>query len=101
MNKPVDLEIGSKSPLFSCLDSAGNTHDLETYMKQGKKVILYYYPRDSTPGCTNQACNFRDNMARLTSEGYVVLGVSKGSESSHEKFIANQDLNFPLLIVME
>ena len=101
MNNPVDLKIGSKSPLFSCLDSAGNTHDLEAYMKQGKKVILYFYPRDSTPGCTNQACNFRDNMARLTSEGYVVLGVSKGSESSHEKFIANQDLNFPLLMDMD
>ena len=98
MTSPVTLEIGTKSPLFSCQDSAGNMHDLQTYMSQGKTVILYFYPRDSTPGCTKQACDFRDNMARLASENYVVLGVSKDSESSHEKFITKKELNFPLLM---
>ena len=98
MNKPVTLEVGEKSPLFSCLDSAGGKHELESYMDQGKSIILYFYPRDSTPGCTKQACDFRDNMARLVQEGYIVLGVSKDSESSHEKFITKQELNFPLLM---
>ena len=101
MNTPVTLEIGTKSPLFSCLDSAGNNHELESYMAQGKNVILYFYPRDSTPGCTKQACDFRDNMARLAQKDYIVLGVSKDSESSHEKFITKQDLNFPLLMDMD
>ena len=98
MNKPVTLEVGEKSPLFSCLDSAGGKHELESYMDQGKSIILYFYPRDSTPGCTKQACDFRDNMSRLVQEGYIVLGVSKDSESSHEKFITKQELNFPLLM---
>ena len=98
MTNPVDLTVGDQSPLFNCLDSSGQRHDLEEYMKDGKNVILYFYPRDSTPGCTTQACDFRDNIARLTQHGYVVLGVSKDSESSHEKFIAKQDLNFPLLM---
>ena len=94
MSKPITLEIESKSPLFSCTDSSGIQHDLEAYMKQGKNVILYFYPRDSTPGCTKQACDFRDNMARLSNEDYIVLGVSKDSMKSHEKFIAKQELNF-------
>jgi len=98
MTNPVDLTVGDQSPIFNCLDSSGQRHDLEEYMKDGKNVILYFYPRDSTPGCTTQACDFRDNIARLTQHGYVVLGVSKDSESSHEKFIAKQDLNFPLLM---
>ena len=98
MSKPITLEIESKSPLFSCTDSSGTQHDLEAYMEQGKNVILYFYPRDSTPGCTKQACDFRDNMARLSNEDYIVLGVSKDSVKSHEKFIAKQELNFPLLM---
>lgn len=98
MTNPVNLTIGDQSPLFNCLDSSGQRHDLEEYMKESKKVILYFYPRDSTPGCTKQACDFRDNIAQLTQHGYVVLGVSKDSESSHEKFITKQDLNFPLLM---
>ena len=98
MSTPITLEVGSKSPVFSCIDSAGKSHNLETYMKDGKKVILYFYPRDSTPGCTKQACDFRDNLAILANEEYVVLGVSKDSEKSHEKFITKQELNFPLLM---
>jgi peroxiredoxin Q/BCP len=98
MTTPVELSTGDKSPLFNCLDSSGQRHDLEEYMKDDKKVILYFYPRDSTPGCTKQACDFRDNIAQLAQHGYVVLGVSKDSESSHEKFITKQNLNFPLLM---
>ena len=67
-------------------------------MADGKSVILYFYPKDSTPGCTTQACDFRDSMARLNQGDYVVLGVSKDSGKSHDKFIAKQNLNFPLLL---
>ena len=98
MTTPITLEVGDKSPTFTCIDSAGKEHNIESYHADGKSVILYFYPRDSTPGCTNQACDFRDNMARLNNENFVVLGVSKDSEASHEKFIAKQELNFPLLM---
>ena len=67
-------------------------------MEDGKSVVLYFYPKDSTPGCTTQACDFRDSMARLNKGDYVVLGVSKDSAKSHDKFIAKQELNFPLLM---
>jgi len=70
-------------------------------MGQGKTVVLYFYPRDSTPGCTTQACDFRDNMMRLQSSDMVVLGVSKDSTPSHEKFITKRELNFPLLVDTE
>ena len=93
------LELGDKAPNFSLNDQNSLSHQLSDY--KGKWVILYFYPRDSTPGCTTQACNFRDNMARLTTEGYIVLGVSKDSEKSHEKFITKQELNFPLLMDKE
>ena len=101
MTNAVTLEIGNHAPTFTCKDSTGNEHDLATYGAEGKTVILYFYPRDSTPGCTNQACDFRDNMGRLNNDDYVVLGVSKDSETSHEKFIAKQELNFPLLMDTE
>ena len=98
MSDAITYEIGSDAPRFSVMDSAGTQHDLETYMAAGKTVILYFYPRDSTPGCTTQACDFRDNMALLQTKDIVVLGVSKDSEASHEKFISKQELNFPLLM---
>ena len=98
MAEPVTLENGDLSPKFSALDSKGVKHDLDEIMATGKSTILYFYPRDSTPGCTTQACDFRDDMARLVSEGYQVLGVSKDSAKSHEKFIDKQELNFPLLM---
>ena len=98
MSEAITLEVGQSAPRFSCIDSQGNMHDIESYMEQGKSVILYFYPRDSTPGCTKQACDFRDSMARLNNGDYVVLGVSKDSAKSHDKFIAKQDLNFPLLM---
>ena len=98
MSEDINLETGQSAPRFSCLDSVGNEHDLEQYMADGKNVILYFYPKDSTPGCTTQACDFRDSMARLNQGDYVVLGVSKDSGKSHDKFIAKQELNFPLLM---
>ena len=98
MSEAITLEVGQSAPRFSCIDSQGNMHDIESYMEQGKSVILYFYPRDSTPGCTKQACDFRDSMARLNNGDYVVLGVSKDSAKSHDKFIAKQDLNFTLLM---
>ena len=98
MSDAITYEIGNDAPRFSVMDSAGKQHDLEAYMAAGKTVILYFYPRDSTPGCTTQACDFRDNMALLQTEDIVVLGVSKDSEASHEKFISKQQLNFPLLM---
>lgn len=98
MSDAITYEIGSDAPRFSAMDSAGTQHDLEAYMAAGKTVVLYFYPRDSTPGCTKQACDFRDNMALLQTKDTVVLGVSKDSEASHEKFISKQELNFPLLM---
>ena len=98
MSDVINLEVGQAAPKFSCLDSSGEKHSLEQYMKDGKTVILYFYPKDSTPGCTKQACDFRDSMSRLNNGDYVVLGVSKDSAKSHDKFIAKQDLNFPLLM---
>ena len=98
MSDVINLEVGQAAPTFSCLDSNGNNHSLEQYMNDGKSVILYFYPKDSTPGCTTQACDFRDSMSRLNNEEYVVLGVSKDSAKSHDKFIDKQNLNFPLLM---
>ena len=101
MSEPVTHANGGKSPRFSAHDSAGQLHDLEGYMADGKTVIIYFYPRDSTPGCTKQACDFRDNMATLADNDVVVLGVSKDSQKSHAKFIDKQKLNFHLLLDTE
>ena len=98
MSETVQLETGSQSPQFSAVDQNGTTHTLSDYMAQGKSVILYFYPKDSTPGCTTQACDFRDNMAQLNQGDYVVLGVSKDSSASHQRFVDKQELNFPLLV---
>ncbi|MEC7097652.1 MAG: peroxiredoxin [Candidatus Thermoplasmatota archaeon] len=98
MDEVLTLEIGQAAPNFDCVDSKGNPHSLKQYMTEGKSVILYFYPKDSTSGCTTQACDFRDSMARLNKGNYVVLGVSKDSAKSHENFISKQDLNFPLLM---
>jgi len=98
MSEPVNLEADQPAPPFSCADQNGKIHSLQDYLDQGKTVILYFYPKDSTPGCTTQACDFRDNMARLNGEDFVVLGVSKDSETSHQKFVEKQELNFPLLM---
>ena len=101
MSEAITLEVGQSAPRFSCTDSQGDTHDIESYMEQGKSVILYFYPRDSTPGCTKQACDFRDNMSALNSADVAVFGVSKDSAKSHQKFTEKQELNFPLLLDTE
>ena len=98
MSDTVNLESGQKAPTFRMNDSDGNMHDLEAINASGKTVILYFYPRDSTPGCTVQACDFRDQMGRLNSNQYLVLGVSIDSTKSHEDFISQQQLNFSLLL---
>ena len=89
------LEIGTKAPEFSLPDQNGNIHNLSDY--RGKKVILYFYPKDNTSGCSAQACSFRDLYPQITEKGAVVLGVSKDSVASHKKFEENFGLPFTLL----
>jgi peroxiredoxin Q/BCP len=91
----MELKIGDKAPDFKAKDQDGNEIKLSDFT--GKKIILYFYPKDSTPGCTAQACNLRDNYENLQDQGYVVLGVSQDSEKSHKKFIEKQNLPFPLI----
>lgn len=90
------LEIGDEAPDFSGEDQDGNTFTLSE--KRGRKVVIYFYPRDNTPGCTAQACNLRDNYEQLQKEGYEVLGVSTDDAISHKKFIDKHKLPFPLLV---
>ncbi|MFA6234192.1 MAG: thioredoxin-dependent thiol peroxidase [Bacteroidota bacterium] len=89
------LEIGKKAPAFSLPSVSGRQVALKDFA--GKKVVLYFYPKDNTPGCTQEACDFRDNIARVQSAGAVVLGVSTDSIASHEKFREKYDLPFELL----
>ncbi len=89
------LSKGDKAPTFSAKDQNGNEVKLSDY--SGKKVVLYFYPKDMTPGCTNQACNLRDNFDALKKEGIVVLGVSPDEEKRHQKFIDKYELPFTLL----
>lgn len=89
------LKIGDKAPAFSCKDENGNTIRLEDY--KGKKVVLYFYPKDNTPGCTAQACNLRDNYSELGKNDIIILGASADDEGKHQKFITKFDLPFPLL----
>ena len=89
------LEIGAKAPAFSLQNQDGETVTLSDF--DGKKVIVYFYPAAGTPGCTTQACDFRDNINSLASAGYQVLGVSKDSVADLKKFKEEQGLNFPLL----
>ena len=89
------LETGTKAPAFSLPDQNGRIHTLEDY--KGKKVILYFYPKDNTPGCTKQACNFGELYPQFQEKGAVVIGVSKDSVGSHKKFEEKYGLPFPLL----
>ena len=91
----MELNIGDKAPEFEGNDQHGNTVKLSDY--RGKKVILYFYPKDDTSGCTAQACNLRDNYSDLQQEGYEVIGVSTDSEQSHQKFIGKYALPFTLI----
>ena len=89
------LKIGDQAPDFSVKDQSGNEIKLSDHA--GKRVVIYFYPKDNTPGCTAQACNIRDNYSDLEKEGIVILGVSADSEASHQKFIDKFDLPFALL----
>ena len=89
------MNIGDKMPTLSVADQNGNIVTDQQLL--GKKTIIYFYPKDSTPGCTAEACNLRDNYERMLAEGYQVLGVSKDSQKSHLNFIAKYELPFTLL----
>ncbi|MBD1433155.1 thioredoxin-dependent thiol peroxidase [Sphingobacterium sp. DN00404] len=89
------LEIGDKAPAIEAKNQSGETIKLSDF--KGKKVILYFYPKDNTPGCTTEACNFRDNYQSLVKDGFEVIGVSIDNEQSHQKFISKFDLPFNLL----
>lgn len=89
------LKTGDVAPDFSVNDQNGNPVKLSDF--KGKKVVLYFYPKDNTPGCTAESCNLRDNYQVLQKAGYEILGVSKDSEKSHQKFIDKFELPFTLL----
>lgn len=89
------VKTGDQAPEIISKDQHGQPLRLSDF--QGKKVILYFYPRDNTPGCTTEACNFRDNYEQLVQDGFEVIGVSTDSEQSHQKFIAKHELPFILL----
>ena len=89
------LEIGTKAPAFTLPDQEGNLHSLSDY--QGKKVILYFYPKDNTPGCSKQAVGYSEAVPQFTEKGAVILGVSKDSVASHKKFSEKYSLSFPIL----
>jgi peroxiredoxin Q/BCP len=89
------LNEGDKAPDFVAINQDGKEVKLSDY--KGKKVILYFYPKDNTPGCTAEACNLNDNYSDLTDRGFIVLGVSPDSEKSHTNFIAKYNLAFDLL----
>ena len=89
------LEVGMKAPDFTLLDKRGNSVNLSDFL--GKKVVLYFYPKDSTPGCTRQACAFAQNHSNFEEKNVVVIGISKDSVSSHLKFAEKYELPFVLL----
>ncbi len=89
------LKEGDKAPDFTAKDDQGHEVSLKDF--RGKKIVLYFYPKDNTSGCTKEACDFRDNLGRIERKDAVVLGVSPDSEKSHEKFKSKFDLTFPLL----
>jgi peroxiredoxin Q/BCP len=89
------LKIGDKAPAITAKDENGNTVRLSDY--KGKKVVLYFYPKDSTPGCTAEACNLRDNYSDLLNRGFEIIGVSADSEKKHQGFIKKFELPFRLI----
>ena len=89
------LQVGDRAPSFEAKDQDGNTVKLSDF--QGKKIVIYFYPKDSTPACTAQACSLRDNYDALLHKGFVVLGVSVDDEKSHKKFANKYSLPFQLL----
>jgi peroxiredoxin Q/BCP len=97
-NSPMakELSAGDKAPAFSVQDETGKTWSPKDL--KGKTVVLYFYPKDATPGCTTEACDFRDRHAAFSKKGAVILGVSADSAKSHAKFKEKQSLPFPLLV---
>ncbi|NJM72620.1 MAG: peroxiredoxin [Scytonema sp. RU_4_4] len=91
----MPLAVGSDAPAFTVKDTNGNTVSLSDF--KGKTVVLYFYPKDDTPGCTKQACSFRDASDDYKTKDVVVLGVSADDEASHQAFTQKYSLNFPLL----
>ena len=91
----LTLTEGAKAPVFKGVDQNGNNISLSDF--KGKKVVLYFYPKDDTPGCTAQACNLRDNYSELINKGFQVIGVSTDSVKSHKKFEDKYSLPFPLI----
>lgn len=89
------MKVGDKAPDYLGIDQNGKEIYLSSY--KGKKVVLYFYPKDNTPGCTAQACNLRDNYTSLQKEGYEVIGVSIDDEKSHQRFIDKNSLPFTLI----
>lgn len=89
------MNIGDKAPELLGRDENGNELKISDF--KGKKLVLYFYPKDSTPGCTSEACNLRDNYQRLLERGYAVVGVSVQDEKSHKRFIEKYQLPFPLI----
>jgi len=91
----MPLAVGTQAPAFSVKDTNGNPVSLSDFA--GKTVVLYFYPKDDTPGCTKQACSFRDAQTDYTSKNVVILGVSADDETSHQAFTQKYNLTFPLL----
>lgn len=91
----MHLHVGNPAPQLKAKNQNGDEIDLNDF--KGKKIVLYFYPKDNTPTCTAEACNLRDNYEALLAKGYVVLGISVDSEKSHQKFIAKYNLPFDLL----
>ncbi len=89
------LKVVGKAPDFKVLTDEGKEVSLADF--RGKRIVLYFYPKDNTPGCTRESCSFRDGLSRIKRKGAVVLGVSPDSVKSHQKFKQDQTLNFPLL----
>ena len=89
------LEVGTKAPEFTLPDQNGEMHTLSDY--RGKKVLLYFYPKDNTPGCTKQACGYSERLPQFQEKGAVILGVSKDSVASHKRFEEKQNLSITLL----
>ena len=89
------LKEGDIAPDFTLPDETGNEYSLKDFA--GKKIVLYFYPKDDTPGCTKEACGFKDNHSEITSKGAVVIGISKDSVKSHQKFKLKYNLPFILL----
>src|SRR5579872_883674 len=92
----VNLKVGDKAPEFALVNQDGTIVHLSDFL--GSKVALYFYPKDNTPGCSQQACSLRDDFAALTEAGITILGLSKGSVKSKQKFIAKKGLPFTLLV---